>query len=108
MKTTIEGNGPSRKLSIALARTFMVAGFLFYAIGAVAKLPPGPTNLPLDSWSFWDHTNWTSDAGYAPVSFTNLDFSCLGNGASLVVDTTNAAWLAYHVVCPNDQIMRLI
>jgi len=47
----------------------------------------GPTNTPLDSWSFHDNANWTSDYGYAPVSFTNLNFSYLGNGASLVVGT---------------------
>jgi hypothetical protein len=59
----------------------------------VAKLPPGPTSPLLDSWSFWDHTNWTSDLGYTPVSFTNLSFSDLGNGSSLVVDTNIPAWL---------------
>ena len=42
----------------------------------------GPTNAPLDSWSFHDNTNWTSDSGYAPVSFTNLNFSHLGDGSS--------------------------
>ena len=46
---------------------------------------------------FTDHTNWTSDYGYAPVSFTNLAFSNLGNGKSLVVDTNVAAWLQYNV-----------
>jgi len=57
----------------------------------------GPTNTPLDSWSFHDNTNWTSDLGYAPVSFTNLNFSYLGDGASLVVDTNIPAWLQYNV-----------
>jgi hypothetical protein len=68
---------------------------------AYAQLPPGwkggPTNAPLDSWSFNDHTNWTSDLGYQPVSFTNLNFSYLGNGRSLVVDTNVPAWLQYNV-----------
>ena len=66
-----------------------------------AQMPPpdkgGPTNTPLASWSFGDSTNWTSDSGYAPVSFTNLAFSKLGNGASLVVDTNVPAWLQYKV-----------
>jgi hypothetical protein len=65
-------------------------------------LPPGykgsPTNSPLDSWSFGNPTNWTSDLGYAPVSFTNLAYSALGNGSSLVVDTNLPAWLRYNVV----------
>jgi hypothetical protein len=41
--------------------------------------------------------NWTSDLGYAPISFTNLSFSHLGNGDSLVVDTNIPAWLQYNV-----------
>ncbi len=71
--------------------------------GAVhAQIDPGggkfgPTNTPLDSWSFYDSTNWTSDLGYAPVSFTNLNYSHLGNGSSLVVDTNVPAWLQYNV-----------
>lgn len=60
--------------------------------------PTPPVKWPfLDAWSFYDHTNWISDLGYRPVSFTNLDFSMLGNGASLVVDSTNPAWLQYNV-----------
>jgi hypothetical protein len=80
----------------------IMAGFL--AGTARAQLPPGgktnssPSYTPLDSWSFGDRTNWTSDHGYSPVSFTNLDFSNLGNGSSLVVDSTNSAWLQYNVV----------
>ena len=57
-----------------------------------------PTCTPLASWSFHDPTNWISDQGYAPISFTNLDFSYLGNGASLVVNSTNPAWLQYNVL----------
>ena len=36
-----------------------------------------------------------------PVSFSNLDYSFLGNSHSLVVDSTNAAWLQYNVVETN-------
>ncbi len=56
-----------------------------------------PTNTPLDSWSFYDHTNWTSDNGYFPVSFTNIISSQLGDFNSLVVDTNIPAWLQYNV-----------
>ena len=56
-----------------------------------------PTNVPLESWSFQDNTNWTDDDGYAPVSFTNLAFSQLGDFQSLVVDTNIPAWLQYNV-----------
>jgi hypothetical protein len=94
MKTFTSNNFLSRAI---------VAGFLFCAVSGLAQmLPPGggkfgPTNAPLDSWSFYDKTNWTSDNGYAPVSFTNLNYSYLGNGSSLVMDTNVPAWLQYNV-----------
>ncbi len=56
------------------------------------------SNPWLDYWSFSDTKNWTTELGYAPVSYTNLGVSYLGDGASLVVDSTNAAWLQYNVV----------
>ena len=59
---------------------------------------PGPTNIPLSSFSFTDTTNWLSDQGYPPVSFTNLNVSDLGNGSALVVDSPDPAWLQYSVV----------
>ena len=82
-----------------LTRALTVAGLLFCASSALAQIDPsgGPTNIALDSWTFYDHTNWTSDLGYAPVSFTNLSFSQLGNFDSMVLDTNVPAWLAYNV-----------
>lgn len=104
MKTTIREDGSSRKLNRVLASALIAAGLSFCASSGPAQLlPPGYKSLPaaLDSWSFHDNTNWTSDLGYAPVSFTNLSFSELGDGASLVVDSTNPAWLQYNVVETN-------
>ena len=70
------------------------------------SLPSGggaPTNTPLDSWSFYDHTNWTSDFGDAPLSFTNINYSRLGDvdSDSLVVDTNLPAWLRFSVTETN-------
>lgn len=85
------------------ARALIVAGFLFGMLPLVhasmipGEGPSGPSYKSLGSWSFIDHTNWTSDLGYAPVSFTNLTRSYLGNGNSLVVNDTNGAWLQYNV-----------
>jgi hypothetical protein len=72
------------------------------AVQAVIPMPP-PTNSPtmLDSWSFTDTNTWTSDYGFAPLSFTNLSASILGNGTALVLDSTNAAWLRYNVTETN-------
>jgi hypothetical protein len=104
MKIKKAADGFPRTLKFTLARAFLVAGFLFGLLTnvAYADFPgfpsgDGPTNTPLDSWSFYEHTNWTSDYGYSPVSFTNLNFAQLGNGMSLVVDTNVPAWLQYNV-----------
>ena len=96
MKTKNGADSFSRKLNCILAHTLIVAGFLFCAISGLAQ-----TYTPLASWSFYDRTNWTSDQDYSPAFFTNLDYSNLGNGWSLVVDSTNAAWLQYNVVETN-------
>jgi hypothetical protein len=91
------------KLNYQLFQLIIPAMLLLFLAGAACAqvLPPGfkgsPTNSPLDSWSFTDSTNWTSDLGYAPISFTNLNFSHLDNGDSLVVDTNVPAWLQYNV-----------
>jgi len=55
----------------------------------------------LDSWSFTDHSNWTDGNGNSPISFTNIAWSDLGNGSSLVVDTNVPAWLSYNIYGTN-------
>lgn len=87
---------------------WLVISTILFCSGVAAEAqitPPGSggTNsgsdyTPLSSWSFNDHVNWTNDKGLAPTSFTNLAFSNLGNGASLVVGSTYPAWLQFPVV----------
>ena len=107
MKPITRRNGSSRQLNSVSARALIVAGFLFALLPMIyAQGLPGGTNsyspyTLLDSWTFLDSTNWKSDFGYSPVSFSNLGYSYLGNGASLIVDSTNAAWLRYNVVETN-------
>jgi hypothetical protein len=77
--------------------------------GILHGTPPGPggggwsfpTNL--NSWTFGDTNTWLSDNGYAPVSFTNLTGSRMGDigGFSLVLDSTNAAWLRFNLMETN-------
>ena len=81
----------------------------------VPPLPPFPSDPYLDSWSFYDPTNWFSDLGYAPISFTNIvcdqsswasDDGVLDcNG--LILDSTNPAYLNYKVV-EHDHSTNLI
>jgi hypothetical protein len=107
MKAINQRNGLAWRQVVVWSRAFIVAGYLF-ALAPMAHAfvgPPvggggtnsGPVYTPLDSWSFYDYTNWTNDKGYAPVSFTNLSRSSLGNFCSLVVDTNVPAWLQYNV-----------
>ena len=97
--------------NLALPRVLIFVGCLFVLLPLARALSvdPGsggstnssPVYVPLDSWSFQDYTNWTSDKGYVPVSFNNLAHSYLGNGYSLVVSNADAAWLRYNVVETN-------
>lgn len=58
----------------------------------------GDTNeVVLDSWSFADTNYWTSDLGYYPISFANLEVSTNGPGNSLLIDSPTNAWLQYNV-----------
>ena len=88
-----------------------IALFALAALVVATLLPPlhavsitpvgggsGPGRTLLDSWSFRTSYPWTSDFGYTPVSYNYLDYSYIGNGASLVVDSTYQAWLQYNVL----------
>ncbi len=85
----------------ALVLVFLIATLFHIEINSTAQIGPGggsPTNIALQSWSFYNPTNWPDDAGYSPVSFTNITYSSLGYGPTLVVDTNIPAWLKYNVV----------
>src|SRR5438128_3652900 len=62
--------------------------------------PPAPGYwIPdwLNFWSFYDTNGWHSDLNYAPISFTNLNSSFLGNWQALGVDSANPAWINYKI-----------
>jgi len=74
---------PGRLLVAAL-----LIGLLANVAQAFSLVPDGtnnPSYKPLDSWSFYDTTNWTSDKGYVPISFANLNESDLGDDTALVM-----------------------
>ncbi len=111
MKTRIGRNGVFQKSAVLAARALVVAGFLFGAASAYGQpLPPsgGGTNTNLlASWSFENTTNWDTDQGYAPVSFTNLNSFELGEGNAMVLDTNVPAWLQYYVYEPGNAATNL-
>jgi hypothetical protein len=87
---------------------------LFASLAQAARadglLPPGnyPPD-PLASWSFQDTNGWTSDQGYAPISFTNISWSILGDGASLVVNASGQqAYLDYYIYEPTNDATNLV
>ena len=99
MNTIKQGNCSFQKLIVNPARALVVAGFVFSVVNGFAQaLPPIKSGLPapLDSWSSTDTNYWTSDSGYAPVSFTNITSMLFGDGTSLVVNTNVPAWLQYN------------
>ena len=84
MNSITKENGVSPAHVVTLTCAFIVAGFLFSLTprSHAFSFDPGgggtnftPAYTPLDSWSFRDSTAWTSDLGYAPVSFTDLAYS---------------------------------
>jgi hypothetical protein len=102
MKTTL------RKWALYLA---LLSIFLTQANAALPQLPPGLEGIanPLASWSFKDTNNWTTDQGYSPISFTNLSWSNLGDGWSLVVNTNGVpAWLNYDIIQPTNGATNLV
>ena len=93
-----------KKLNLCTRLLFIFFALLFSttSLHAQAPDPGGFTNgnyygHPLMAWSFNDTNYWTDDAGYTPVSFTNLAPTLLGDGTAVVVDSTDPAWLQYNV-----------
>jgi hypothetical protein len=88
-------------------RPFWQGGVIFilvlFSAARLLAQPSFPTNSDgfLDSWSFYDTNGWTSDLGYAPVSFTNVGVSLLGNGTALVVDSPSPAGIEYFGIEPD-------
>lgn len=103
-------------MNVVFGRKWILVGvwlMLFASISAWAQMPPGaktngPAYTPLDSWSFADTNGWTDDLGHAPISFTNLTSSYLGNGQSLVVDTNVPAWLNYNIYQPGSGATNMV
>jgi len=103
MKAKFRAGTFARKPGHSIILTFIFTWLLLGAASSRAQIDPGGgdtnavTYTPLETWSFYDSTNWTSDNGRSPVSFSNLSLSPLGNFRSLVVDSNSPAWLRFNV-----------
>lgn len=100
-----------RFLACVIALAVVLLAGLVPTVRASAPYPGG-TNFfsytPLASFSFADTNVWTSDQGYAPIFATNLGFSILGNGSSLVIGATNPVCLNYYVYQPTNGATNLV
>jgi hypothetical protein len=83
-------------LLMALALFRPSSGFAWEYTNNFSWLELIPPGYWLDSWSFED-TNWDSDFGFAPLSYSNIVQEPDWDGNALQVDTTNAAWLTYGI-----------
>ncbi|MGH7980971.1 MAG: LamG-like jellyroll fold domain-containing protein, partial [Limisphaerales bacterium] len=75
----------------------VVLAQLLLSWAALSQINPPDPYFELDSWSFND-TNWISDYGCPPMSFTNVENPTNWDGNALEVDSTNPAWLQYPIV----------
>jgi hypothetical protein len=84
-------------------RAFFIAGFFILAFSGRAQMPPPLTDVELAAWNF-DGTNWLSPSFHNPLmSYTNVANPADWDGAALLVDSTNAAWLQYAIVDGSGQ-----
>ena len=104
MKTNHGGKYFPRTLKRALNLALVIAGLLFSIDSFAQGGPPLPTPPPgrlLNVWEF-DTNTWRGAWHVLPISFTNIDQVEDWSGTALQVDSTNAAWLQYHVVENNN------
>jgi hypothetical protein len=89
-----------------IAGALFVSLLLWCAPASAQPVPTFPVNPYLDSWSFYDPTNWLSDLSYAPIGFTNIvnDDSCWASDDGvldcngLLMDSSDPAFLNYKTV----------
>src|SRR5690242_11174318 len=120
MKTHLQRGAARRLVKCLVGLSWlgvMLAVLCLFPQRLIAQLtPPGggwtfPTNL--NAWTFADVTNWTSDNGYAPLSFTNIiGLQYRGDMSTkyaLQLDTTNTtpAFLHYNLIETNATNLTL-
>lgn len=82
---------------LMLAAVFVFTPFAWFAGPVQAQSVPSSSGF-LDSWSF-SETNWLSNLGYSPLSFTNIYNRGGGDGNALIMDTGgDPAYLIYNTV----------
>jgi hypothetical protein len=103
MKTRTRRRPGTPQAGAALARAALLAGLWLCAAAGHAQTMLNYWPFNDADWSFTS-TNWLSDwHGHPPVSYTNLvKVPGGGDGTSLLLDSTNAAWLQYRVVETNN------
>ncbi len=98
------GKQSSQKAVVLFTRALVIAGILFSAMSGLAQglIPTPPPGRLLNIWEF-DTNTWRGAFSTLPISYTNIDQVEDWSGTALQVDSTNAAWLQYHVVESNNR-----
>jgi len=98
---------PIRSVSARwVAASLAILMALVHSARADGMAPPqGNMGVQLGYWTFSD-TNWLSDYNYSPVSFTNIANVPGGDGNTLLLNSTNPAWLIYNVI-ENDNTTNI-
>ena len=103
---------PLKRLRCPSARRLgwaALLGSLLLGGGAAFSGVPSPAQgsgeTQLGYWTFSD-TNWLSQFNFPPSSFTNISNVPGGDGNTLLINSTNPAWLIYNVV-ENDNTTNL-
>ena len=94
------------KRTIAAVIALLVLCVFDLTLRAQSLPPEWDFPTAFNAWSFFDTTNWTSDKGILPVTFTNITGALRGDintDDALVIDATNnvPARLQYNVVETN-------
>jgi hypothetical protein len=100
------GEHPFSAFTLARSLVVVCVSFVSVATALFAQSPPGPTGgdtnnyygTPISGWRFHDTNTWYSDFGYAPVSFSGIFGSPLGDTNALVVDSASPAWLRFNYI----------
>ena len=98
--STLPGKLSIQHRTVVWILVLLAFGYSYRIMASVPVMPSGGnTNQTiLDSWSFSDTNNWTTDQGFYPISHTNIAVSYAGPGNSLLIDSSDDAWLRYNIV----------
>lgn len=90
-----------------LVALWFFAGLLNPGVGLAQSGPPSPPIVSVSGWPFDDTTNWVTEEGEYPLTFTNITWSADWDNKALYMNNTHAAFLEYSMMYTNGQRTNL-